>query len=463
MTHQDGGDSPERWGADGGRNGHGGTEAAGHVLSGRADVWLGDLVRAVEEIAPRDDEEFWRVARMLGLGPGRRGPARAGSEAGAPGRTGLGRWHRAERPGTGPGPATTHGVVLEPGALDAPDEGRTRAPVPVRWYAPVPEPGTAPRAADPRTPSPGPCDGRARAADARHTVDAGRAAGTDTGATGTTGTAVSRTDTPGADTGSATTDGGRASRTLDPVERAPAWPRTWVRDGLLRPDRKLMAQSPPYTPLLARSSAAALLEAALSGRAPDGDVEIEHAVELLARGLPLAALPRRMRRTLRHGVQILVDHGPAMELFARDQVQLCARVEALVGTDKTGLLHFAHAPLRGAGPGPLWTWEAYRPPPRDSAVLLLSDCGVIGPPGDQDRSTPAEWRRFAELVRGNGARPLALLPVPEQRVPEWLSGLMPVLCWDRGTTVGRVAARVHAWREGRRPYGGPPLGDGSHP
>ncbi|MER5575653.1 hypothetical protein [Streptomyces massasporeus] len=246
--------------------------------------------------------------------------------------------------------------------------------------------------------------------------------------------------------------GHRPPSTLQPVGYTLPLEQNWAREGLPRPDRALMALQPPYTPLLARSSTLALLEAALSGSAPDGDVDVEDAVELLARGLPLAFLPRRMRRTLRHGVQILVDHGPALEPFTRDQAQLRDRVEALVGKGKTELLHFAHSPLRGAGAGPLWTWDAYRPPPRDSAVLLLSDCGTIGPPGDRARSTPAEWQRFAELVRRGGARPLALLPVPERRVPQWLAAIMPVLCWDRGTTVGRVAAQMNAWRECCRPH-----------
>ncbi|MFF3326301.1 hypothetical protein [Streptomyces sp. NPDC002889] len=225
--------------------------------------------------------------------------------------------------------------------------------------------------------------------------------------------------------------------------------RRWSRPSVAKPDRELMSRQPPYTPLLAPLSTAALLKAALAGAAPEGEVEVETTVDFLARGLPLTDLPRRMMRTLRHGVQILVDHGPAMQLFSRDQMQLCRRVEALVGKGSTERLRFSCAPLRGAGRGPLWTWRPYQPPPRGGAVLLLSDCGTIGPPGDHDRSTPAEWREFAALVRRHGARPVALLPLPENRVPSWLPATMPVIAWDRGTTVGHVSARVGAARADR--------------
>ncbi|MFD4138642.1 hypothetical protein [Streptomyces sp. NPDC058572] len=236
--------------------------------------------------------------------------------------------------------------------------------------------------------------------------------------------------------------GGTGHPRLSPLETLPAWPRGWSRPGVGRPDRELMSRRPTHTPLLAPLSTAALLEAALAGTAPEGEVEIETTVDFLARGLPLTDLPRRMLRTLRHGVQILVDHGPAMQLFSRDQMQLCERVEALVGKEKTELLRFAYAPLRGAGKGPFWTWRTYQPPPRGSAVLLLSDCGTIGPPGDHRRSRPAEWREFAAEVRRHGARPLGLLPLPRDRFPAWLPATMPVFAWDRGTTVGHVTARV---------------------
>jgi hypothetical protein len=395
-------------------------EREGRVVPGRADVWLGDLVVAIEEVVPRDEDELWRIARLLGLG----------------------RPLRTERQSAPSEPGGQAAVPLDPlGAV-----GQGTLPV------------TAPRSADecrPALPPGGSAGGTAMSA----APDGGE--GADDGEV-TSAEWSTTPDGPGSADGAPPSGHGHrpSHHALPPVAYAPAGRQAWVRDPLPRPDRNLMSVRPPYTPLLARSSAAALLEAALSGRAPDGEVEIEDAVDLLARGVPLAVLPRRMRRTLRHGVQILVDHGPAMELFARDQAHVCARVEALVGKDRTDLLRFAYSPLRGAGAGPLWTWDTYRPPPRDSAVLLLSDCGTIGPRGDQGRSTPAEWQRFAELVRRNGARPLALLPVPERRVPEWLATVMPVLCWDRGTTVGRVASRMNAWREGRTPRCPPAVGGG---
>ncbi|WP_425246500.1 hypothetical protein [Streptomyces sp. NEAU-NA10] len=445
-----------------------GREPSGRGVPGRADVWLGDLAVAVEEIAPVDEEGFRRVARLLGLG----------------------RQLRADELGPQPPPSRNTVVRLDPAPPDEPvptasstDAAPSAPGATPGTPAPVATSGTSASVATSGTPAPGTTPGEPapRATPAVPTWPDPPTGTRDGDGTPRSGGSAEVTDDRGtqgadipdpvprrdADSAHEAVTAHRGERppprTLTPVEHAHEWRQTWAREALSRPDPELMRLEPPHTPLLARSSTVALLEAALSGTVRDGDVEIEDAVELLARGLPLAALPRRVRRTLRHGVQILVDRGPAMELFARDQAELCARVRALVGKDKTEQLHFSRSPLRGAGAGPLWTWDAYRPPPRGSAVLLLSDCGTIGPPGDHARSTPAEWRRFAESVRHGGARPLALLPVPERRVPGWLATIMPVLCWDRGITVGRVAARVSAWRERCGPHGIPPTSQGGRP
>ncbi|MEU6354563.1 hypothetical protein ABZ896_35450 [Streptomyces sp. NPDC047072] len=404
----------------------GSRRAGGRGPRDRADVWLGDLALALEAIDCTEEDRL-RIVSMLGLRPRseaapgrdaspRRSPAAGRDAPSRPPRTTVLRLDPA--PVAEPAPSTASSTAPAPPVADVLAEA---VPVPDRPRPAVPD---APRDADGPSAPGAPADRSGRAAP-----------GPDTGAHGEPEPLPpDAVPVP-------------PSHRPAPVESTRTWQHTWAHAPLPRPEPDRMRGQPPYTPLLARSSTVALLEAALSDTARDGDVDIERVVESLARGLPLAFLPRRARRTLRHGVQILVDHGPAMEPFARDQTELCARVRALVGKDKTRELHFAYSPLRGAGTGPAWTWRAYTPPSRGGAVLLLSDCGTIGPPGDPARGTPQEWQRFADAVRRAGARPLALLPVPPGRVPGWLPAVMPALSWDRGTTVGRVAAQVGAWRE----------------
>lgn len=369
-------------------------------------VWLGDLVRALNVIGEADPATEQRVARLLGLGPGRTDPpaqdALRPRPPGASGRTGSGPGSASGGPGAGAGPEKDRdpaaALAVLPGGRETEDTG----PGPWTGPAPVPPPASGPG------PGPGP----------------GPASGTGSG------------QPP-------------APPTLSPLGQTAFVPPSGlaaVAVPLPRPDTARMRTRPPHVPLLAPLSAAALLGAALASWAPEGDVEADLAVDVLAEGLPLTALPRRTLRTLRHGVQVLVDHGPALQPFSRDQTHVRDQVTELMGGEHTRVLGFAYAPLRGAGDGPQWTWEEYRPPPRGTAVLVLSDCGTIGPPGDARRSTLAEWRAFADLVRRHGGRPLALVPTADRRVPRALTRIMTVIGWDRGTTVGHATARARAGR-----------------
>ncbi|WP_427168360.1 hypothetical protein ACQF4J_44435 [Streptomyces sp. C1-1] len=400
----------------------------------RPDVWLGDLAIALEMIDCTEEDRL-RIVSMLGLRP-----------------------RPDAAPGRGAGPRRSPPTGLHTPSLPPETTVLRLDPAPAVEPTPIPASST-----DTTSVKPPEADGQAKAAP----VPAHPQRSVPDGPRSERGPSPSRGPSHSGGTGTRLRDATGTHGEPDPfqepvppdpeqtappcpsapVESTHTWHQTWTRAPLPRPEPDRMGGQPPYTPLLARSSTVALLEAALSDTARDGDADVEQVVESLARGLPLAFLPRRARRTLRHGVQILVDHGSAMEPFARDQTELCTRVRALVGKDKTRELHFAYSPLRGAGTGPSWTWGEYAPPSRGGAVLLLSDCGTIGPPGDPARGTPEEWQRFADTVRHAGARPLALLPVPPGRLPGWLPAVMPALSWDRGTTVGRVAAHVGAWRE----------------
>lgn len=201
-------------------------------------------------------------------------------------------------------------------------------------------------------------------------------------------------------------------------------------------------QSPEPTPLLAPRTTAAVLHALLATLTADGEPDIAAISDLWAQGRPVRTLPRHPRPTLRFGVQVLVDVGEAMELFARDQHDLVTRIRAVAGVETTSVAYFADVPTRGTGPRGRRTWRDYTPPSRGSRVLLLSDFGIGGPAFHDRRGTPAEWREFVTSVRRAGCSPVGLVPYPPSRWPTWLSASMPVLLWDRATTAGRACVAV---------------------
>ncbi|MEU6773754.1 hypothetical protein [Streptomyces sp. NPDC046759] len=213
----------------------------------------------------------------------------------------------------------------------------------------------------------------------------------------------------------------------------------WTTPPLPRPRaRGEAARRPPHLPLLAPRSTAALLTMVLSRTTHEGELDVERATEELARARPLTAIPRLPLSTLRYGVQILADTSGAMEPFARDVEDVVAHVRALAGIANTEVLRFSDAPVRGAGPGSRATWQPYRPPRPGMRVLILSDLGAGGPLLNPWRGTEQEWRTTIHTIRQRGSEPVALVPLPEQHWPRWASGLLPMLTWDRGTTVGKA-------------------------
>jgi hypothetical protein len=201
-------------------------------------------------------------------------------------------------------------------------------------------------------------------------------------------------------------------------------------------------QSPQPSPLLTPRTAAAVVHALLSTRTDDGEPDVEAVARLWARGKPVRRLPRLARPTLRFGAQVLVDIGEPMQLFAGDQRDLVARIHAVAGVETASVAYFADVPTRGAGPRGRRTWRPYTQPSAGSRVLLLSDFGIGGPVLYDRRGTPAEWREFISSLRRAGCSPVGLVPYPPSRWPAWLASALPLLMWDRSTTVGRASVAV---------------------
>ncbi|SDM35464.1 hypothetical protein SAMN04487981_101247 [Streptomyces sp. cf386] len=225
---------------------------------------------------------------------------------------------------------------------------------------------------------------------------------------------------------------------LVPVDERPRSPHRWTTPTLPRPrGRDQAGRRPPHLPLLAPRSTAALLTMVLSRVTHEGELDVERATEELAHARPLTAIPRLPLPTLRHGVQILADTSGAMEPFARDVEDVIGHIRALAGVAGTQVLRFADVPVRGAGPGSRATWQRpYRPPRPGARVLILSDLGAGGPVLNPWRATEQEWRATIDTIRQRGCAPVALVPLPQRYWPRWARGLLPMLSWDRGTTVG---------------------------
>ncbi|MDX3454536.1 hypothetical protein PV396_21735 [Streptomyces sp. ME02-8801-2C] len=229
---------------------------------------------------------------------------------------------------------------------------------------------------------------------------------------------------------------------LVPSGQEPSRAHEWTAPSLPLPDRSRVRIPLPHEPLLAPRSTSAMLHRALSKPVEQGQLDVRRVVDRLSRGLPLETLPRRPVRTLRFGVQVLADLGLGMEPFSRDLHDTIGQVTATVGREHTEVVYFDQCPVRGAGPGPRWTWGDYAPPAAGTRVLILSDLGTGGPSLDPRRSTRAEWERLLQLLSYAQCTAVAFVPLPEKRWPSWAANLLPLVPWDRQTTVGWIAAHM---------------------
>lgn len=199
----------------------------------------------------------------------------------------------------------------------------------------------------------------------------------------------------------------------------------------------------PHESLLAPRSAAAILQYLLSREVADGPPDVTAAIDAIATGRPLAAMPREPQPTLRFGGQLLIDLSDGMRPFRRDQAEVRDAVLSIMGKGAAEVVYFTDAPLRGAGPGRRWSWAGYRPPAAGRRVLILTDFGIGGDPMSLRRAEPHEWVDFFDLLERNRCTPVALVPYPPARWPAALRARCPMLMWDRNITVGhaRVVTR----------------------
>lgn len=198
----------------------------------------------------------------------------------------------------------------------------------------------------------------------------------------------------------------------------------------------------PHLPLFVPGWTSAILRAMVSRRVPEGAVDIPALIDTLAHGRPVGRLPRLPVPTMRYGVQVLVDRGPGMQPFRRDQNELLERIRAVVGPSLVEVGYFSGTPQRGTGPGARWTRTAYVPPESGRPVLLLSDLGLGGPPEDPQRGGRQDWEHFVGLVTRAGCGVVALSPYPPRRWPRWMTSLLPLVSWDRTTTASRASVRL---------------------
>lgn len=191
-------------------------------------------------------------------------------------------------------------------------------------------------------------------------------------------------------------------------------------------------------PIFGALEARNIFGAALSSWVEEGALDVPRVVAALAAGRPLRTIARLPVRTLRHGVQLLLDRSSSMAPYAADVRMLEAELGNLLGQALIERLYFWSCPSRGVRDGQRTGRRAWRAPARGVPLLIASDFGLGGDPFDTTRARVSEWHRFATSVRADGHRCIGLVPFARSRWPTELSEVITFVHWSEHTVASSV-------------------------
>jgi len=196
--------------------------------------------------------------------------------------------------------------------------------------------------------------------------------------------------------------------------------------------------SPVFFPLLAPIWTRAIITKMLSVETNDGLPDISKLIEIISSNQPLKEIPRLSLPTLRLGVQVLIDRGPGLVPYMRDQEFLLEQLDQLVGNDQVEVWEFTGTPLKHAVSVKSPARSSYSLPSPGTPLLMLSDLGIAVPPFELEVATTAEWLAFVEYVHQARYSLLVLTPYHPVPCPSALKKSVRIIQWDRETSVSTV-------------------------
>jgi len=222
-------------------------------------------------------------------------------------------------------------------------------------------------------------------------------------------------------------------------------PRRSTGDASQTASRQVAEPSGPAAPLESLFPAGrvrGILRELATLRSASGPPDMDAAIALIARGMPIQRLPRRVVSVLGHSVQLLFDAGPAMLPFTRDKQQLAATTIRTFGRDRGRVADFMSTPLNRVRVQRQVRWDELRWPVRGSTIVVVTDLGIGSDETEAGHSR--EWNRFVEESDRRGLRSVVLIPYGPERWPQAADAFGTALTWDLETGVQDLHKRARS-------------------
>ena len=187
-------------------------------------------------------------------------------------------------------------------------------------------------------------------------------------------------------------------------------------------------------PLLASRTRRAVLTLLAATRHRTG-LDVARLVGERARREPLSQLPRLQVTSVRLGVQVMLERGPALEHLRSDTAGLLRGLRDVAGRHATTAVGFEQDPNWLTWPDPASAQAPW--PVRVTAVLdpavplvVVTDFGIARPGRGELPAGGTAWARFDEDLVRRGFQPRYLVPYPRARWPQELRGMRRAGPWN---------------------------------
>ncbi len=182
--------------------------------------------------------------------------------------------------------------------------------------------------------------------------------------------------------------------------------------------------SPPPPPVVPRQRVGTLLRDAAVTEGGDGELDTDRLTVLIAEQMPLTALPRRPRPTLRRGGQLLLDLSDSMVPLRSDMFALAGRAAAVIPEAE---VWYCSGPPTNGGARPMHRQlQPYDFPRRGSPVIIAGGWWEKERGGARLRAAAIQWRAFASAAREYGC-PVHVVALGASGSDEAIARVMPIV------------------------------------
>jgi hypothetical protein len=138
----------------------------------------------------------------------------------------------------------------------------------------------------------------------------------------------------------------------------------------------------------------------------------------------------------------------AMDPYVADRQELLIELGRVVGDSRLTVYFFQGKPATSKRLHADRTVD-WKPPPRGTPVVAISDFGMGGPRLDPSRASSLDWARFAALCKRAGCPLVGFTPFGPRRWPAAIRKVLVLVHWDRRTTASAVHQSIgpgHSFR-----------------